>query len=228
MTRRVSTKLSLRRLPDLPIWVLRSTADRPLNSVVIAGPEGLVLINTGMNAGQGKVISDQIASLTTMPVTTVVYPHHPSTSCQGTPAITDQASAECGKVVILAAGRRDHRQHPGVAPNLLIDRECILELSGVTMRLLPVGTDTVGGTNIYLPHHRVAMITDEPCMWTREIGPGRKPSGTAPFARAVNWFLRFPVEHLLGSHMLPLTGPEVHVVLRTHADRPSRRFDRPR
>lgn len=215
--------LTSQRLADLPIWIIRTTIGRPLNSIVIAGPDGLILVNTGSSHKHGKAIAKLIARLTDEPVTTIIYPHHPTTSCHGTPAITDQDQARCGNVVILAAGHRGTHQHPGVAPNLLISRECILELSGVTVRLLPAGTRTAGGVNFYLPEHRVGMIADEPIMWARDIGTRAQPAVSTPFAHAVGWFLRFPVEHLLGSHMLPLSGPEVHMVLRTYLDQPPRR-----
>ncbi|MBP2324592.1 hypothetical protein JOF56_004977 [Kibdelosporangium banguiense] len=213
--RRGEPRLSVGQLADLPIWILRTTTGRPLNSVLIAGPDGLMLINTGTSHRHGTAISKQIASLTSEPVTTIIYPHHPTTSCQGTTAITDQDNARCGNVVIVAAGRRDSCYHPGVAPNLLIDRECILDLSGVTVRMLPISAGMIGGTNLYLPRHRVAVIADEPAMWSHGMGPRFQRARSTPFARAVGWFQRFPVEHLLGSHMIPLSGLDVHLVLRT-------------
>jgi hypothetical protein len=214
---------SVRRLADLPIWILRPRTPKTLNCILIEGHNGLILINTGTSHAHGDAIREAISGLTDLPVTTIVYPHHPTPSCHGTTAITDHDSAQSGKIVILAAGRRDTVWFRGVAPNLVIDRECILAPSGVTMRLLPVGTGTVGGMNIYLPRHRVAILTDEPCMWQHRIGPDHQPDSGAPFTRAVKWFLRFPVEHLLGSHMLPLSGPEVNLVLTTYLDRAQRR-----
>jgi hypothetical protein len=213
----------VRRLADLPIWMLRPRTAKTLNCIVIGGHNGLILINTGTDHAHGNAIREAIAELTDLPVSTVIYPHHPTLSCHGTTAIADHDSARSGKVVILAAGRHDSTRFQGVPPNLVIDRECILRPSGVTMRLLPVGTGTVGGMNIYLPHQRVAILADEPCMWQHKIGPDHQPDSGAPFARAVTWFLRFPVEHLLGSHMLPLSGPEVNLVLTTYLDRAQRR-----
>jgi hypothetical protein len=212
---------SVRQLADLPIWILRSPTGRWLNSILIDGPTGLVLLNTGTSNQHGAAIRTAISRLTSRPLTTIVYPHHPTTSCQGTAAITDQDSARSGAVVIIAAGHRDSRQFPGIAPNLMIDRECVLELAGLTMRLLPVGTGTVAGVNIYLPRHRVAILTDEPCMWAQGTDPQGQPDGGGPFAKAVSWFQRFPVEHLLGSHMLPLSGTDVNLVLRTYLTRPN-------
>jgi hypothetical protein len=213
----------VRQLGGLPIWILRPRSANVLNCIMIEGHNGLILINTGTDHAQGDAIRQAIAGLTDLPVNTIIYPHHPTPSCHGTTAIADHDSARSGKVVILAAGRRDTLRFPGVAPNLVIDRECILTPAGVTMRLLPVGTGEVGGMNIYLPQHRVAILADEPCMWKHKIGPNHQPDGSAPFARSVTWLLRFPVEHLLGSHMLPLSGPEVNLVLTTYLDRAQRR-----
>jgi hypothetical protein len=213
-------RLFVQRLADLPIWTLRTTTGRSLNSVLVAGPDGQLLINTGTSHQHGNEIRTQIAKLTGQPATTIVYPHHPSANCHGTSAVIDEHDTECGNVVVLAAGHRDGHRHPGPAPNLLVDRECVLELSGVVVRLLPARTETMSSLNIYLPKYRVGMIADEPCLWARDIGPRAQPRGSTPFAHAVGWFLRFPVEHLLGSHILPLSGPEVHLVLRTYLDRP--------
>nr|WP_042184431.1 hypothetical protein [Kibdelosporangium sp. MJ126-NF4]CEL16292.1 SoxH protein, homolog [Kibdelosporangium sp. MJ126-NF4]CTQ94215.1 SoxH protein, homolog [Kibdelosporangium sp. MJ126-NF4] len=208
-------RLSVRQVADLPIWVLRSTVGRTLNSVVISGPDGLILINTGTSPQHGRAISRHIADLSGDPVTTIVYPHHPTANCRGTTAFADHNDAKLGNVVILAAGR-PARDHSEVPPNLVVDRECVLTLSGVTLRLLPAAAGSVSATNIYLPKHRVAVIADEPYMWARTV---EHPAGTA-FTHAVGWFLRFPVEHLLGSRILPLSGPEVHLVLRRYLDRP--------
>ncbi len=211
---------SVRRIADLPVWILRPPTARTLNCVLIEGSDGLILVNTGTTHRHVAAIGEAIAKLTDRPLRTIIYPHHPTDSCRGTTGITDHDSADSGRVVVLAAGRPT-RPSRGIAPNLIIDRECILDLAGVTVRLLPVGTGTVAGMNIYLPHHRVAILTDEPCMWQHNIGVRPQPGG--PFARAVGWFLRFPVEHLLGSHMLPLSGPEVHLVLNTYLNRAGRR-----
>jgi hypothetical protein len=213
-------KPSVRQLADLPIWILQSPTGRSLNCILISGPTGLVLVNTGVSHRHGAAISAAVSGLTDQPLNTIIYPHHPTTSCQGTTAVTDPDSVRSGAVVILAAGRPDSRQFPGMSPNFMIDQERILELAGLTMRLMPVSTGTVTGMNIYLPRHRVAIIADEPCMWAGEPGarPGRP--GGAPFAKSVNWFLRLPVEHLLGSHLMPLSGTDVNLVLRTYLTRP--------
>ncbi|ALG09405.1 hypothetical protein [Kibdelosporangium phytohabitans] len=212
---RSKPRLSVRRIADLPVWVLRSSDARPLNSVVVAGRHGLILINTGPSAKHGRAISRQIADLTGDPVTTIIYPHHPTADCRGTSAFADHHDARLGKVVILASGRQADG-HTDVAPNLVIDRECVLNLSGVTLRLLPAAVGSVGATNIYLPEHRVAMIADEPRMWARPL----RQTTTTPFTHAVGWFMRLRVDHLLGSHMLPLSGPEVNLVLRGYLDQP--------
>jgi hypothetical protein len=214
---------SVRRLADLPIWILRPPAPQSLNCVLIAGDDGLVLVNTGTSHRHGAAIREAIAGVTDRPLRTIVYPHHPTVSCRGTTGIIDRDSARSGQVVILASGQRESLRFRGIAPNLVIAQECILDLAGVTVRLLPAGTRSVGGTNIYLPHHRVAILADEPSMWQHPIGPQVRPGPAAPFAHAINWFLRFPVEHLLGSHMLPLSGPEVNLVLNTRLDRARRR-----
>jgi hypothetical protein len=127
-------KPSVRQLADLPIWILQSPTGRSLNCILISGPTGLVLVNTGVSHRHGAAISAAVSGLTDQPLNTIIYPHHPTTSCQGTSAATGSGQGRCGKVVILAAGHRGTHQHPGVAPNLLIVRECILELSGVIVR----------------------------------------------------------------------------------------------
>ncbi|TCO47377.1 hypothetical protein [Actinocrispum wychmicini] len=207
---------SVRRVAELPIWTIRPPTARTLNCVLITGPDGAALVNTGTTARHGAAVAQCVADLTDKPLNTIIYPHHPSTDCRGSTGVTDPDDARSGKVVVLAAGPSTGRTPRGVSPNLWVDRECLLRLSGVTMRLFPVSTGEVGGLNIYLPRHRVAIIADEPCLWKHP--PGRH-SAVTPFTRAVNWFLRFPVEHLLGSHLLRLSGPEVHLVLRTYLNR---------
>ncbi|GAB3889716.1 hypothetical protein GCM10029964_059950 [Kibdelosporangium lantanae] len=208
---------SVRQLGNLPIWVLRPPARKSFNCVLVAGPDGLTMVNTGIDRACGEALRRTVADLVDRPVTTIIYPHHPTASCRGTSGVIDPDSARSGNVVVLAAGQRGGAGFRGVSPNLLVDQECILRLSGVTTRLFPVRTSGVDGLNVYLPRYRVALLADEPSMWKRPIGT----RVTTPFARAANWFLRFPVEHLLGSHMLPLSGPEVHLVLNTYLNRGS-------
>lgn len=210
---------SVRRIGDLPIWVLRTPAVRTPNCLVIEGRDGLVMVNTGTSHQSGAALRKAVTALTDRPLVTIIYPHYPSADCLGTTGVTDVDSTRSGRVVVLAAGCRAGRSVRGVPPNLLINRECLLRLSGVTMRLFPAGTDEVGGINIYLPRQRVAILADQSCMWKQARGRPPRPAPATPFVRAVNWFLRFPVEHLLGSHMLPLSGPEVHLVLNAYLNR---------
>lgn len=211
---------SVLRLADLPVWVLRAPDRRPVNCVLIEGPRGLIVVNTGMNLRHGHAIAKMIRTLSPKPVNTIVYPHHHDTHCKGTPMITSPANAENGTVVILAAEewageRSDPHGLSGsagpttvVPPNLFVGKECVLELAGSAVHVLPARSDSVGGINIYLPEHGVALIADDPSMWMPRVD-GR----AAPMAQVVDRLLSLPVKHLAGSHMPPLSGPEVRDVL---------------
>lgn len=100
-------------------------------------------------------------------------------------------------------------------PNLSVNRECVLELAGVVVHLLPPPVEPVSAVSIYLPEHKVALIADEPCMWKYDTD---SRSAATPLADTVERLLPFPIRYLMGSHMLPISGREAKDVLSTYLE----------
>ncbi|WP_216216600.1 MBL fold metallo-hydrolase [Amycolatopsis aidingensis] len=202
---------SPRRLADLPVWVLRSPDGEPLNCVLVSGPGGLIVINSGLSLRHGKALKRALAALSDRPVRAIVYPHHHARYCRGTAALVDPGAVAASEVVVLAPKGWSGQPDPAevVPPNLLVHRECILQLAGVTVHVLPVGGNGHTGAGIYLPEHRVAMLPDDPDMWRYRPGPR---AGT-PLADLAELLLPLPFRYVLGSRLPPLDAPHGRILL---------------
>lgn len=88
---------------DLPVWVLHNLDGWAVNSIVIEGPDGLLVFDTGLGRRHGEAIAREIARLSDKPVTAIVYSHHHPDHCHGTDAIVDPAAVRSGEVTVVAS-----------------------------------------------------------------------------------------------------------------------------
>jgi len=72
------------------------------NIVAVVGPEGMVLIDTGMDTVQAAAVLADLRQLTDAEVVAVVYTHHHTDHVQGTSALVDPVDVAAGRVPIFA------------------------------------------------------------------------------------------------------------------------------
>ncbi|MCK2244387.1 MULTISPECIES: alkyl sulfatase C-terminal domain-containing protein [unclassified Crossiella] len=185
-------------------WALRDPATG-CACLAVEGDTGLVLINTGVDAGAGQAIAEIVPLLSAKPVCAIVYPRASMRHCLGTAAIVPPAEVSTGTVVVvgLPAWGTDglttawppppSSADPGpppVPPNLLLHGESRLRLGGLQLRLLPVDEQALA---VHLPEHRLVFLGE----------PGPQP---LRWVAAVDLLLATRIEHLVGTHLPLLSG----------------------
>lgn len=72
------------------------------NIIAVVGPEGMVLVDTGMDTAQAQAVLADLRRLTDAPVAAIVYTHHHTDHVQGTSALVDPDDVSSGRVPIYA------------------------------------------------------------------------------------------------------------------------------
>lgn len=90
------------RVENAPIWFLQCPGGWSVNSIVLEGPDGLIVYDTGVGREQGEAIADEIRKLTPKPIRAIIYSHHHVDHCQGTDALVSKEQVESGEVQVIA------------------------------------------------------------------------------------------------------------------------------
>jgi alkyl sulfatase BDS1-like metallo-beta-lactamase superfamily hydrolase len=72
------------------------------NIIAVEGPEGLVIVDTGLEMKQGEEALADLRRITAKPVAAIVYTHHHVDHVQGTRAFASEAEIDSGAVPIIA------------------------------------------------------------------------------------------------------------------------------
>jgi alkyl sulfatase BDS1-like metallo-beta-lactamase superfamily hydrolase len=72
------------------------------NIITVVGPEGMVVIDTGMDTAQAEAVLADLRRLSDAPVAAIVYTHHHTDHVQGTSALVDPDELASGRVPIYA------------------------------------------------------------------------------------------------------------------------------
>jgi alkyl sulfatase BDS1-like metallo-beta-lactamase superfamily hydrolase len=72
------------------------------NIIAVEGPEGLVIVDTGLEMKQGEEVLADLRQITAKPVAAIVYTHHHVDHVQGTRAFASEAEIDSGAVPIIA------------------------------------------------------------------------------------------------------------------------------
>ena len=72
------------------------------NIIAVDGPEGLVIVDTGLEMRQGEEVLADLREITAKPVAAIVYTHHHVDHVQGTRAFASEAEIDSGAVPIIA------------------------------------------------------------------------------------------------------------------------------
>lgn len=72
------------------------------NIIAVAGPEGMVVIDTGMDTSQAAAVLADLRRLSDAPVVAIVYTHHHTDHVQGTSVLIDPDEFASGRVPIYA------------------------------------------------------------------------------------------------------------------------------
>ncbi|MFD4375146.1 alkyl sulfatase dimerization domain-containing protein [Streptomyces sp. NPDC059202] len=90
------------RIGELPVWVMHNLDGWAVNSILIEGPDGLIVFDTGVNQNLGRAIRREIDKISDKPIAAVIYSHHHADHISGTDAIVDPADVASGKIPVYA------------------------------------------------------------------------------------------------------------------------------
>jgi alkyl sulfatase BDS1-like metallo-beta-lactamase superfamily hydrolase len=72
------------------------------NIIAVEGPEGLVIVDTGLEMLQGEEVLSDLRQITEKPVAAIVYTHHHVDHVQGTRAFASEQEIDSGAVPVIA------------------------------------------------------------------------------------------------------------------------------
>ncbi len=119
----------------------------------------------------------------------------------------------CGKIKIGKSGY--------IAPNTFLAADQEMTIAGVKLQFFYTGGEALTEFGLYLPAYKTAIVADEifpslPNMYTIRGGKYREPAG---YLRAMQQVLDLDVEHLLGTHLIPIDGKEkIYKTVTTYRD----------
>jgi len=87
--------------PNAPIWSI-TPANAFATIHVIDAPEGLILIDTGLNEEQMKPVAEKIKTLSKKPIKAVIYTHPHADHTGGVGAFITQKQVDSGEVEVMA------------------------------------------------------------------------------------------------------------------------------
>jgi alkyl sulfatase BDS1-like metallo-beta-lactamase superfamily hydrolase len=108
----------------------------------------------------------------------------------------------CGKRIDFESGY--------IAPNTFVDDGDEMTIAGVKLKFYFTGGETLSQMSTYLPDYKVAHVGDEiyqamPNIYTIRGAKYREPDG---YVRAMEIVLNIGAEHLVGGHLVPISGKE--------------------
>lgn len=155
-----------------------------VNSAVIIGDEGVILVDTGFTDEIGTRLREEIARLTPKPVTHIINTHHHGDHTLGNIAFPEAEvmSAEMCKQLVEETGwewigiaeSMTGLKFPDTKPvpasvTYAADSRTEIALNGVTLEMwVPLGSHTAGDLMVYLPEDQVLIAGD---ILTNEVAP---------------------------------------------------------
>ncbi len=147
-----------------------------VNSAVLIGDEGVVLIDTGFSDEIGRHLKKTIAGVTDKPVTHIINTHHHGDHILGNTAFPDAeivSSKMCRELVekhgydwIAILENTTGKEHPDTRPvpaNTVYPQQSRTEvtLQGIAMEFwVPAGSHTPGDMMVYVPRDKLLISGD--------------------------------------------------------------------
>lgn len=90
----------VKKIADTPVW---SLIDHGVNMVMVEGPEGLVLFDTGLHQEYAERALARIRAISDKPVVAIIYSHHHPDHINGAGFLVDRRDVDSGEVPVIAA-----------------------------------------------------------------------------------------------------------------------------
>ena len=100
LTHKAVFRDAVQRVGDTPVWAL---IDHGVNIVLIEGPDGLVLFDTGLHDAYARKALQRIRAISDKPIVAVIYSHHHMDHINGAGFLVDAKDVAAGRIPVIAA-----------------------------------------------------------------------------------------------------------------------------
>jgi len=188
--------------PDLYAYI--SDNDASANSTFLVGEQGILVVDTGLNAREGQKLLAEIRKVSPAPVRWIVNTHYHPDHRGGNAVVGPEA------VVISTAFTRAHagKTAPGYALNETLGPEGLtLFVGGHQVQIYHPGpAHTLGDVVVYFPDQRAIATGD---LFLNNSCPAMDEGDMENWIRALDHMLDLPVEHVVPGHFALATKTEM-------------------
>lgn len=188
--------------PDLYAYI--SENDASSNSTFLVSDKGILVVDTGLNAQEGRKLLDEIRKVSTAPVRWIVNTHYHPDHRGGNSVVGPDA------VVISTAFTRTQAgsSAPGYALNETPGREGLqLYVGSHEVQIYNPGpAHTMGDLIVYFPEQHAIATGD---LFLTNSCPAMDKGSLENWIAALNQILFMPVEHVVPGHFALATKKEL-------------------
>lgn len=188
--------------PDLYAYI--SENDASANSTFLVSDQGILVVDTGLNAQEGRKLLDEIRKVSTAPVRWIVNTHyHPDHRGGNTIVGPDAAIISTAFTrTQIASVARDNAVSETVGPNGLV-----LFVGGHEVRIYHPGpAHTRGDLVVYFPDERAIATGD---LFLTNSCPAMDDGDMENWIVALDQMLELPTEHIVPGHFELATKNEL-------------------
>lgn len=202
-----------------------------VNSAVLIGDEGVVLIDTGFSNEIGQHLKNTIAGITDKPVTHIINTHHHGDHILGNTAFPDAeivSSKMCRELVekhgydwIAILENTTGKEHPDTRPvpaQTVYPQESHTDvtLQGIPMEMwVPAGSHTPGDMMIYLPQDKLLISGD---VLVKKMIPSFVDAHLGSWIETLAQIEKREIETVIPGHGPLMTKADVNAMHRRMAD----------
>jgi glyoxylase-like metal-dependent hydrolase (beta-lactamase superfamily II) len=184
-----------------------------VNSILIIGDTGAILVDTGFTDEIGAMLSQQVAKLTKKPITHIINTHHHGDHSLGNAAFPNAkilSSEQCRKLalehgadwisIIESAAGRKFPNTKVVTASTTYPQNSKTELSidGVKMTFwIPEAAHTIGDLMIWLPDDQVLLSGD---VMVNKVTPNFRDANLKEWINALRDVQTLPVKTIVPGH----------------------------
>jgi cyclase len=188
--------------PDLYAYI--SENDASANSTFLVSDEGILVVDTGLNAQEGRKLLDEIRKVSQAPVRWIVNTHYHPDHRGGNSVVGRDA------VIISTAFTRTHSERKateGALKETLGAKGLTLHVGGHEVRIYHPGpAHTLGDAVVYFPDQHTLATGD---LFLTNSCPAMDDGDMENWIAALEQMLALPVEHIVPGHFEVATKAEL-------------------
>ena len=185
--------------PDLYAYI--SENDASANSTFLVSDQGILVVDTGLNAQEGRKLLDEIRKVSQAPVRWIVNTHYHPDHRGGNSVVGPQAV-----IISTAFTRSQAGSSPDYALNETVS-QTLLSVGGHTVWIYHPGpAHTLGDLVVYFPDDHILATGD---LFLTNSCPAMDEGDMENWIRALDQMLNLPVEHVVPGHFELATKKEL-------------------